>query len=101
MITVSYTENAVSINGHADSKGANDQYDLVCAAVSAMETMWANGLTTMGISTLYSEVKDGSFIVAHDDCEGYQRVLIAALEQLAEQYPENIRIEDKRKWFKK
>lgn len=91
MIKATFTPYSMTIEGHA---GASDgsTYDLVCAAVSATTSMWANGLTEMNIPVVQVEEDSGFLFVVHDECERYQRVIIKGLRDIETLHPENLKV---------
>lgn len=91
MIKATFTPHSMTVEGHA---GASDgsTYDLVCAAVSATTSMWANGLTEMNIPVVQADTDNGYLFVAHDECERYQRVIIKGLRDIEALHPENLKV---------
>ena len=81
-----------SITGHADYRESND---IVCASVSSAAYMAANTLTDVIKAKADIEEQDGRMSVRTDstlpEVQTVLKGLRLHLEQLADQYPENIK----------
>lgn len=84
----------LSAFGHANY--AERGKDIVCAAVSALCTSFANTLLEYGVPVAAFRVEDGNFFVSatigsnRKKCEGAFDMAVMGLSMLEDQYPENI-----------
>lgn len=84
----------LSAFGHADY--AERGKDIVCAAVSALCTSFANTLLTYGVPRASIRIKDGDFMVNatisqnQAQCEGAYDTIVIGLSLIAEEYPDHV-----------
>ena len=97
MIKVVYSSNSLIVTGHANY----DDYgkDIVCASVSSLITCTVNGIYSLNKnSILYKD--DGNKITIKVFNNNYSKIifenLIQMLEELAKDYPKNIKIESEK-----
>ena len=84
----------LSAFGHADY--AERGKDIVCAAVSALCTSFANALLAYGVPKASIRMKEGDFYVSatidksQEKCEGAYDLVTMGLSMLAEEYPDHV-----------
>ncbi|HEX3031949.1 MAG TPA: ribosomal-processing cysteine protease Prp [Bacillota bacterium] len=93
---------AFDISGHAMSRGKNQQFDLVCAAVSVLAITITNGITDiLQITPVELVVADGRLrLVLPEQMDSQLRLqanallktLVMGLEQLADDYSKHVQI---------
>lgn len=97
MIKVVYSSNSLIVTGHANF----DDYgkDIVCASVSSLITCTVNGIYSLNKnSILYKDDSNMTEIKILDDENALKLFnnLILMLEDLAKDYPKNIKIESEK-----
>lgn len=84
----------LSAFGHANY--AEEGKDIVCAAVSALCTAFANTLIEYGVPHETFRIKSGNFYVSasitknKQKCEGAFDMAVMGLSMIAEQYPDHM-----------
>lgn len=86
-----------TLSGHADKRKTDDEYDLVCAAVSAIALTTVTGLADVLSIPGSFESSDGYLSV---DISQYRsnetqlliETMVAGLKKIQEQYPDTLRI---------
>lgn len=95
MIKVKVNPDKITISGHANY----DEYgkDIVCASVSSIVTTSVNAIISFNDKAIKYKVKEGLIsieIINFDDTtDTLLNNMINVLEDLAKQYPKNIKIE--------
>ena len=95
MIRVKVKPDDITISGHA----RYDEYgkDIVCASVSSIVTTSVNAILSFDHKLIKYNVREGLIsikILIHDDTtDTLLKNMINMLEELANDYPENIKIE--------
>lgn len=97
------TEGLISsyeIKGHADYAQAG--FDIVCAAVSALTQAAANGLSEhlkreVDCFCIDGELKVNLTQAPDDLTEAVLATMLMALQDIAEQYPKRVRIQERRR----
>ena len=95
MIKIKVSPTDISISGHAEY----DEYgkDIVCASVSSIVTTSVNAILSFDSNAIKYKVKEGLIsikIESHDDTtDTLLNNMIKVLEDLASDYPKNIKIE--------
>ena len=95
MITVTITENGLTIDGHAGY--AEIGKDIVCAAVSSTVITSVNSCLTIDNESISYEDKNGLDIKVLKDDEVTTKiinVMITNLYELEKAYPKNIKIKE-------
>ena len=95
MIQISYSPNGVYISGHANY--AETGKDIVCAAISALVQVVAAAMDKYTNDDFIAVLTPGHGVIRHSELstEGQilRKALILGLEMIADEYPQNVRIE--------
>jgi uncharacterized protein YsxB (DUF464 family) len=83
----------VKISGHADF--ADYGKDIVCSAVSSIATTTINNIIALDNKAITYSADEGDILITNNDSEMASKLLdnmIMMLEDLAKDYPKNIKI---------
>ena len=83
----------VKISGHADF--ADYGKDIVCSAVSSIATTTINNIIALDNKAITYSANEGDILITNNDSEMASKLLdnmIMMLEDLAKDYPKNIKI---------
>ena len=83
----------VKISGHADF--ADYGKDIVCSAVSSIATTTINNIIALDNKAITYSANEGDILITNNDSEMASKLLdnmVMMLEDLAKDYPKNIKI---------